>query len=195
MVAGLFVGGFVELADKLFEDEAHLVVGDGFGMEVDGGELGNDEEEAVGFIELGDVIVEAEVFEDGADVGGEAADVFEEVGGDVVGVALEALEIELAGVVEALAGGFAEEGVGGFASPLLLGFEDLGFGGIEDAIEAAEDGHGEHDFAILGRAVRTAEGVGDVPDEVYFVAEVIHGVVFSARAGWALRGCMGCNVP
>ena len=127
------------------------MVGDGFGMEVDGGELGNDEEEAVGFIELGDVIVEAEVFEDGADVGGETADVFEEVGGDVVGIALEAFEIELAGVVEALAGGFAEEGVGGFASPLLLGIEDLLFGGIEDAVEAAEDGHGEHDFAILGR--------------------------------------------
>ena len=159
------------------------MVGDGFGMEVDGGELGNDEEEAVGFIELGDVIVEAEVFEDGADVGGEAADVFEEVGGDVVGIALESFEIELAGVVEALAGGFAEEGVGGFASPLLLGFEDLGFGGIEDAIEAAEDGHGEHDFAILGRAVGTAEGIGDVPDEVNFVAEVIHGIVFSARVG------------
>src|SRR5208283_3711625 len=39
VVAGLFVGGFVEFADKLFEDEAHVVVGDGFGVEVDGGEL------------------------------------------------------------------------------------------------------------------------------------------------------------
>src|ERR1019366_3187233 len=51
-------------------------------------------------------------------------------------------EIELGGVVEGLAGGFAEEGVGGLVGPLFLGGEDLGFGGGEDAIEAAEDGHG-----------------------------------------------------
>ena len=48
----------------------------------------------------------------------------------------------------------------------FLGFEDLGFGGIEDAIKVAEDGHGEHDFAILGRTVGTAEGIGDVPDDL-----------------------------
>ena len=154
------------------------MVGDGFGMEVDGGELGDDQEETVGFIELGDVIVEAEVIEDGADVGREAANVFEQVLGDVVGGALELLEVEAAGVVEALAGGFAEEGVGGFVVPLLLGGEDLGLGGLEDAVQAAEDGHGEHDFAVLGRAVGAAEGVGDVPDQVNFVAEVIHVPVF-----------------
>ena len=97
--------------------------------------------------------------------------------GDVIGIALEPLEIELAGVVEALPGGFAEKGVGGFASPLLLGFEDLVFGGIEDAIEAPEHGHGKHDFAVLGRAVGASEGVGDVPDQVDFVAEVIHVIL------------------
>ena len=88
--------------------------------------------------------------------------------------AAELVEIELGGVVEALAGGFAEEGVGGLVGPLLLGGEDLGLGGGEDAIEAAEDGHGEHDFAVLGGAVGAAEGVGDIPDEVDFVGEVIH---------------------
>jgi hypothetical protein len=133
--------------------------------------------------ELGDLVIEAEVLEDGADVGGEAADVFEEVLGDVVGCAAEFFEIEFAGVVEVLAGGFAEEGVGGLAVPLLLGFEDLGLGGGEDAIEAAEDGHGEHDFAVLGGAVGAAERVGDIPDEVDFVAEVIHEVVFSIVDG------------
>jgi hypothetical protein len=69
------------------------------------------------------------------------------------GGAAELVEIELGGVVEALAGGFAEEGVGGLVGPLLLGGEDLGLGGGEDAIEAAGDGHGEHDFAVLGRAI------------------------------------------
>jgi hypothetical protein len=37
--------------------------------------------------------------------------------------------------------------------PLLPVGADLGLGGGEDAIEAAEDGHGEHDFAVLGRAI------------------------------------------
>src|ERR1035438_4548984 len=86
------------------------------GVKIDGGEFGNDEEEAVGFIELGDLVVEAEGVEDGADVGGEAADVAEEVLGDVVGGAAELVEIEFGGVVEALAGGFAEGmSAGGFA--------------------------------------------------------------------------------
>jgi hypothetical protein len=35
------------------------------------------------------------------------------------------VEIELGGVVEGLAGGFAEEGVGGLVGPLFLGGEDL----------------------------------------------------------------------
>jgi len=69
----------------------------------------------------------------------------------------QAFEVQLAGVVEALAGGFTEEGAGGFVVPLLLGFEDLVLGGLEDAVQTAEDGHGEHDFAVIGRAVGTAE--------------------------------------
>ena len=45
-------------------------------------------------------------------------------------------------------------------------FEDAGLGGFEDAIEAAEDGHGEHDLAVLGGTVRDAEEVGYIPDKV-----------------------------
>jgi hypothetical protein len=51
------------------------------------------------------------------------------------------------------------------ALELFLFFEDFGFGGFEDAVEATQDGHGEHDFAVFGRAVGTAEEVGNVPDE------------------------------
>src|ERR1039458_2375296 len=93
--------------------------------------------------------------------------------------AAELVEIELGGVMAAVAGGFAEERVGGLVGPLLLGGEDLGLGGGEDAIEAAEDGHGEHDFAVLGGAIGAAEGVGDIPDEVDFVGEVVH-----VRTSW-----------
>jgi len=180
VVAGLFVGSFVELADEFFEDQAHLVVGNSIRVQVHGGELGNDQEQAVGVLQLGDVIFEAEVLENGAHVGRVAADVFEEVGSDVVGIALEAFEVQLAGVVETLAGSFAEERIGGLVIPLLLRFQHLLFGGLENAVQAAEDGHGEHDLAVLGRAVRAAQGVGDVPDEVDLVAEVIHGLLFSA---------------
>ena len=34
-----------------------------------------------------------------------------------------------------------------------------------NAIQTAEDGHGEHDFTVFGRAVGSAEQIGNVPDE------------------------------
>jgi hypothetical protein len=61
---------------------------------------GDDQVKAVGLVELGDVLLEAEVLDDLAGAGGEALDVVGEVGGDVVRVALELLEGVAAGVVE-----------------------------------------------------------------------------------------------
>ncbi len=40
-----------------------------------------------------------------------------------------------------------------------------GFGGGEDAVEAAEDGEGEDDLAVFGLLEVAAEEVGDRPDE------------------------------
>jgi hypothetical protein len=100
----------------------------------------------------------------------------EEVLGEAFGVGQEFGEVEFTGVVELLLGGSAEHLVddgGVLAFEALLLFEDCGFGGFGDAIEAAEDGHGEHDFAVLGRAVGATEEVGDVPDEAYEAVGVV----------------------
>jgi hypothetical protein len=59
---------------------------------------------------------------------------------------------------------------------LLALFENLCFGIGEDAVEAAEHGHGEHDFAVFGRAVWAAEEVGNVPDEADQVIAVVRQV-------------------
>ena len=160
VVAGLFVGGLVEFPDQLFEGAAHGEVGDAVGMEVDFGEFLEQLEEAVGLVELLDLLVEGKVFEERADFGGKAVDVVQEVGRQVVGFAFEPFEIVLAGVVELLAGGFLEhlvEVAGALAFELLGLFEKPGFGIGEDTVQAAEYGHGEHDLAIFGRAVGAAE--------------------------------------
>jgi hypothetical protein len=84
------------------------------------------------------------------------------------GISFEALEIVLAGVVELLPGGALEHlvDVGGvLAFQFFVLFENFGFRRFENAVEPAEDGHGQHDFAIFGGTIRASEEVGDVPDE------------------------------
>src|SRR5690606_25510349 len=44
VVTGLLVGLFVELADELFEDIAHLHIVDAFGVQIDAGELSDNQE-------------------------------------------------------------------------------------------------------------------------------------------------------
>jgi hypothetical protein len=137
-------------------------------VKVDLAEFLNELEKAIGFVELLDLLIEGEVFEKGADFRGEAVNVVEQILREPVGVGLEALEIVLAGVVELVFGRALQHFVrvfGGLALEPLVLFEDFGLGGIEDAIEAAEHRHGQHDFAVFGRAVRAAEKVSDIPDE------------------------------
>ena len=48
-----------------------------------------------------------------------------------------------------------------------MGVENLVLGGFEEAVEAAQDGHGQDDVAVLAADVDVAEDVvGDAPDEV-----------------------------
>jgi len=184
VVSGFFVGGFVEFADEFLETAAHFEVGDDVGVEIDFREFLDEFEEAVGFVEFGNLLVEAEVIEEGAGFGREGLDVVEEVLGEAFGVGEEFGEIESAGVVELLFRGAAEHFIDDgrvLAFELLLLFEDFGFGGFEDAVEASEDGHGEHDFAVFGRAVGAAEKIGNVPDETDEGIGVIGQAALSLR--------------
>ena len=98
---------------------------------------------------------------------------------DVVRVALQPLEIELRVVVETLARDLVEPGVERIAlelAPLalvIIGQNPL-LGGREHAIEPAQHGHGQHDALVLRRAIRAAQQVSDLPDQVREVVVVRH---------------------
>ncbi|TLD46543.1 MAG: hypothetical protein FAZ92_01169 [Accumulibacter sp.] len=187
VVAGGLVGEFVEAADEVLEDEPHLLVGHRVRVQVHVAELGDDEVEDVRLAHPLDLGFELEELEDVADVLRETLDVADEVLLDVVGVTLQPLEVERGVIVEALAGGIVEMGVEGVAfepaalAPLELG-QDLGFRRRQHAVEAAKDGHGEHDAFVLRRAVGTAQQVGDLPDQVREVVVVRHRSGHSDRA-------------
>lgn len=118
VVPGFFIGLLIESADEFFKDGAHLGIGDPVGVEIDGGEFFDDEKEAVGFLQLGDFLLEAIVLKDFPCLAGEALNIVHEVLGYVVRVADQFLKRKLAGVVESLPGHAIEHGFGVF---------DLGF--------------------------------------------------------------------
>ena len=209
MLAGLFVVVFVEFANELFEDGAHGVVVDagglagGGGREVDVGieELADEGAEGVGFGEGGELVAEFEIFDDVLNVGGEAVEVVFEVGEELVlgGAGFEVAEGEAGGVVEDLAGGGGESGVLFGDAGLVeegFGFEDLGFGGFEDGVHAADDAHGEDDVGVLAAFEEVAEDVvGNAPDEGddFVVGGLVHyflGVGWGGpeAGGWLLAG-------
>ncbi len=47
MIASCFIRGFIESPDQILEDQAHLVIGNGIGMQVDVGEFPDDQVEPV----------------------------------------------------------------------------------------------------------------------------------------------------
>ena len=134
MVAGGLVGQFVKTADEVLEDQPHLVVWHRIRVQVHVAELGDDEVEDVCLAHLFDLTLELEEVEDGADVGRESIDVADEMLRDVIGVALELLEVERRVIVEALAGGIVQDPVEHVVikpaarTPLVLR-EDPGLGG------------------------------------------------------------------
>ena len=64
VLARRLVGEFREPPDQLLEDVAHLQVGDGVGVQVDVGELADDQVEEVRLVQPGDLGVEVELLDD-----------------------------------------------------------------------------------------------------------------------------------
>lgn len=107
--AGIFVEGFVELPDQLFEDVAHLMVRDLVRMQIDGLEpLGHLEQEP-GLVELLDRVVEIELLQYLFHVRGEAVDVVSEIGGEIRRIGQQLVDVVAGGIVEGVAGDFTEE--------------------------------------------------------------------------------------
>ena len=198
VLAGLLVVLLVEAPDQLLEDRAHAVVVER-GMpdravgvdhrsrtqvDVGRGELFDQGTQGVGLGEARDLVAELEVLEDVLDSRREAVEVVLEVGSELLaaGAGTEVVEGELRGVVERLAGRLTERFLL-LDDPLLvepgLHVEDGPLGGFEDGVEAAQNGHGEDDVAVLAADVDVAEDiVGDAPDVVGDPVEVGggHGV-------------------
>jgi hypothetical protein len=68
---------------------------------------------------------------------------------------------------EGLAGGFSKEVVRvvEFAFVLAVGFEDLPLRGLQDLVDAPEDGQREDDVLVLAALEGVADQVGDGPEE------------------------------
>ena len=81
-------------------------------------------------------------------------------------------------VVKALARGLVEARVEGRTLELVLRAlvlgQDLRLGRREDAVKAAQDGYRQHHALVLRRAIRAAQQVGDLPDQVGEVIVVRH---------------------
>ena len=158
MVARGLVGQFVEAPDEVLEEKSHLLVRHRVWVQVNIAELRDDEVEDVRLAHPLDLVLELEEIKDVAHIPRETLDVADEVLLDVVGVALELLEVEGGVVVKALAGGHVQPLVQGFAldlatfAPRMFG-QDLGFRRGEHAVEAAQHGHRQHDALVLRRAV------------------------------------------
>jgi hypothetical protein len=58
-----------------------------------------------------------------------------------------------------------QDGADGLDGQGLDAGEDLGLGGLEDAVEAAEQDERQDDSAVLGLLVVAAQQIGDGPDE------------------------------
>ena len=179
MVARGLVGQLVETPDEVLEDESHLLVRHRARVQVDVGELRDDEVEDVRLPHPFDLVIELEEVENFAHVAREAIDVAVEMRLDAVGVALELLEVEGGVVVKALAAGLVQPAVQGCAfdpatlAPRVFG-QDPGLRRGEHAVETPQHGHGQHDALVLRGPVRAAQQVGDLPDQVRKMVVVRH---------------------
>ena len=173
MVSGFFVGLFVEAHHQMLEQVAHLEVVDPVGVKIDIGHRLDDGEETVAGVELLDLIGQIETLEDEPRGRGKAVDVRYEVRRDVLGIAQQPGKGVGAGVVERMlppgVGGLAEQAIhrrGGHLPRLQLNMllQNGILGRLQDAIEPAQDEHGQHDKAVLRRPVRPPKPVRDFPD-------------------------------
>jgi hypothetical protein len=167
VLARVLVQRLVELPDQLLEDRPHHGVRDPVRVEVDLRELLHDLEEEPGLVELRDRVVEVELLDHLPHVRAERLDVRAEVVGDVLRVVHQPLEGVERRVVEGVAGGLPEEVVRvvELAFVLAVGLEDLLLRGLQDLVDAAEDGQREDDVLVLAALEGVADQVGDGPEE------------------------------
>ena len=165
VLAGGLVRQLGELADQLLVEVAHLDVADRVGMEIDLGDLRQDEVEELRPVEPPDLGVEVELLDDVAGLVVEGGDPGPEVAGDLGRVGEDLLEGQRAGVVDLDAGDRLEDRADVLDAALegREAGEDLLLRGLEDAVEPAQHDERQDDPPVLGLLVVAPEQVGDRP--------------------------------
>jgi len=109
VLAGVLIAGFVEFADELFEDQAHLGIADGTGVQVDVFEALHDQIKQIRFVKSLDRIIEVEAFNDFAHVFAEAGDVIAQVIRQLRRVSQEKVKVVTRSTVKGIAGFAAKQ--------------------------------------------------------------------------------------
>ena len=90
-------------------------------------------------------------------------------------------------VVKTLSGGFVQEFVEGVV--LIFVFvafklaQDFFLGRRENGVKPAQHRHGQHDALVLGRTIRAAQQIRDLPDEIGKLVMIGHGAKITKYAG------------
>jgi hypothetical protein len=186
VLAGVLVQGFVELADQLLEDVAHLQVAHAVRVEVDVLEPLQDQEEQPGLVQLGDGVLEVELLQHFPQVVAEPGDVEAQVRRQVGRVVQQLLEVEGGGIVDREAGGPPEDGVQVLQPPLHLEvrLHHLRLRRGQHGVDAPEDRQRQDHVLVLGAAEGVPEQVRNTPDEGGLFLEVDHGVVRVCPCRW-----------
>jgi hypothetical protein len=157
----------------MFEQIAHLEVVHPIRVQVDVGHRLDDGEQTVAAVQLFNLVVEIEAVENVARCLREAVDKGDEVGGDVLGIAQQALESEWAGVEQRL---LARRVRRAGKHPLhrvsrhILSFKLLILRQhgilcrLQHAVEPPQHHQRQHHEAVLRGAVGAAKAIGNFPD-------------------------------
>lgn len=166
VLPGGFVGAFRELADQLFEDDAHAEVADALGAQVGSSKALHHLIQQVGGRELLHEVFEVEVLEDLAGVLGEGLHVAHQVGSGL-GVG-QRTEGQLGGIEELLPGRAQQQPLTHQIRPALLraGLTDHRFlGRFQHTFHAPQQGERQDDAAVLRLLEVTAQQIGNRPEK------------------------------
>ena len=175
----LFVVGFGEFADQLFKNVAHVGGGDFLRghIALAGIELLQGDVEDTALDHQLDGIVKVEVLNDVLDIGGKTLKIGFKVALHVVRLCHQPCKIEVAGVVEVVAGNAAEDAVTRstldvLRIQLLCHGDHSILGRLQGIVKTLQNRHRQNDLAVLVGLEQAHQMGGNLPDQVSLCTDV-----------------------